>query len=1304
MPINVQVRRNTSAVWISSNPILESGEIGFETDTNRQKIGDGVTRWVNLTYPLVSSFNILNASTLSISTIRTSIIPAADSVYDLGAPGASFRSLYVAGSTIYLGAAKLSSDADGNFSVVNATGQSTTVNLLQSSFSTLTASTISTDNLQGSATSTIIVNSHLIPASTLTYDLGSPSSLWRSVYIGANTINIGSSKLSADPDGNLVVTNTSGQATASNVAAKIFTESFCVAADSNGILVYSYDGLAWTATTNPIRGDCATAAWNGSYWLCGGTAGAGSAILGVSSDGITWQPVTGSNLSYVAKLAWNGSLWVAVGRPKIKNTVCIDTSPDGVNWTLANNMPFGLSGSGISTFGVDVAWNGKYWVATCKVFFNPGGQVIATSSDGLNWIGRSSPLDGFGCNTIAWNGSLWAAGGTVTPGGGTIATSPDGIVWTSVTGLDSNGLSVISIAWNGRILLASTQVRSLDVGSTVYSSRDGITWVSSVISLIGKQLSHIAWNGSNWIAGSGGKSIEAPQVIYTSTDGVTWTPQTSPLNGQNIGASANFIAPRRLFYINSGGGGTSGPAISTFSTLTTSTFTTNSASVPVLRDVTTINGLPYVTGGTTGGLVSATFTPTLNNTYDLGSVTSTFRRLYVSTINGLPFTGSGGPAVSTFSTLTVSSINGLPFNGSGGPAISTFSTLTVSSINGLPFNGSGGPAVSTFSTLTTSSLTINSASVPVLRDVTTINGQPYVTGGTTGGLVSATFTPTLNNTYDLGSATSTFRRLYISTINDLPPGLSSFKDLRASTLVVSSINGLPFTGSGGPTVSTFSTLTVSSINGLPFTGSGGPTVSTFSTLTTSSLIANSASVLSLRDVASINGLPYVAAGTTGGLVSASLIPALDKSYDLGTATSTFRQLFVSTINGQPFTGGGGPEIIASTLTTGIINSANLDGAIALNASLIPAADNAFDLGAPGSTIRALYINTTNTSQLNTDLIVGLSESPKVRVRASLIPAEDNAFDLGAPGSSFRSLYVAASTIHIGNAAISASPTGGLIFTNTLTNQSTSSASAPPTASGTLAGNMSMTGGGLVTWSSDSIEWNGDVTIVTNLTNASTTQGTVLKVGPSTVAMSSLDMLYYAPPVGTSSLYNGGSLHVINGHDHHHEPVADNWFLLANTSSDNSILKWNPASVSLPANSHYNSVTTRTSVRATEVVWNTSEYDPTDVAQLPKILIGISKGESLMITAAAPASVNLPVTYVPQQGDIFKLWNVGQNEISVKDHSGTTLFTVPSTPSGPAMIYIYDRDRTKFIACFPGSAQQLPGDTGIETPRQPPTFY
>lgn len=46
----IQVRKGTAAQWTSANPTLLSGEIGFETDTGKVKIGDGSTAWTGLGY------------------------------------------------------------------------------------------------------------------------------------------------------------------------------------------------------------------------------------------------------------------------------------------------------------------------------------------------------------------------------------------------------------------------------------------------------------------------------------------------------------------------------------------------------------------------------------------------------------------------------------------------------------------------------------------------------------------------------------------------------------------------------------------------------------------------------------------------------------------------------------------------------------------------------------------------------------------------------------------------------------------------------------------------------------------------------------------------------------------------------------------------------------------------------------------------------------------------------------------------------------------------------------------------------
>lgn len=46
----IQLRRGTAAVWSQLNPVLAAGEAGFESDTNKLKIGDGTSTWLALGY------------------------------------------------------------------------------------------------------------------------------------------------------------------------------------------------------------------------------------------------------------------------------------------------------------------------------------------------------------------------------------------------------------------------------------------------------------------------------------------------------------------------------------------------------------------------------------------------------------------------------------------------------------------------------------------------------------------------------------------------------------------------------------------------------------------------------------------------------------------------------------------------------------------------------------------------------------------------------------------------------------------------------------------------------------------------------------------------------------------------------------------------------------------------------------------------------------------------------------------------------------------------------------------------------
>ena len=54
---DMQQKRDTAADWTSNDPTLRAGEMGWESDTGRFKIGDGVTAWTSLAY-VEASFQI----------------------------------------------------------------------------------------------------------------------------------------------------------------------------------------------------------------------------------------------------------------------------------------------------------------------------------------------------------------------------------------------------------------------------------------------------------------------------------------------------------------------------------------------------------------------------------------------------------------------------------------------------------------------------------------------------------------------------------------------------------------------------------------------------------------------------------------------------------------------------------------------------------------------------------------------------------------------------------------------------------------------------------------------------------------------------------------------------------------------------------------------------------------------------------------------------------------------------------------------------------------------------------------------
>jgi hypothetical protein len=99
MATRMQQRRGTASQWTSSNdgdgPILNAGEIGWESDTNKFKIGDGVTYWVDLKY-FVDAEDVIAASLGSY--LQDSDVGAISGVAGLDAS----KNLVVPGTSIHI--------------------------------------------------------------------------------------------------------------------------------------------------------------------------------------------------------------------------------------------------------------------------------------------------------------------------------------------------------------------------------------------------------------------------------------------------------------------------------------------------------------------------------------------------------------------------------------------------------------------------------------------------------------------------------------------------------------------------------------------------------------------------------------------------------------------------------------------------------------------------------------------------------------------------------------------------------------------------------------------------------------------------------------------------------------------------------------------------------------------------------------------------------------------------------------------------------------------------------------------------
>jgi hypothetical protein len=166
----MQQRRGTATQWTSSNegdgPVLNAGEIGWESDTNKFKIGDGVNNWIDLVY----FADVNDTITLSLgSYLQDGDVGAVSGVAGLDAS----KNLVVPGTSIIIEGAT-ADEYETTLTVVDPTADRTIT------FPNATGTVITTGNLSditniGVFTSTIVMEGSSADDHELTISAGNPT-------------------------------------------------------------------------------------------------------------------------------------------------------------------------------------------------------------------------------------------------------------------------------------------------------------------------------------------------------------------------------------------------------------------------------------------------------------------------------------------------------------------------------------------------------------------------------------------------------------------------------------------------------------------------------------------------------------------------------------------------------------------------------------------------------------------------------------------------------------------------------------------------------------------------------------------------------------------------------------------------------------------------------------------------------------------------------------------------------------------------------------------------------------------------
>jgi hypothetical protein len=498
MTTKMQQRRGPASEWTSVNTVLAAGEIGFETDTTKFKIGDGGTRWNDLPYfvntndiesGLLDTDEISEGTTNLYFTDQRAIDAVVDNIGLNDINDVNITDPADGEVLVY---------SDGDWVNQEASGGGIKDITFTTTSRALTLDDINDLVLVDSASEVSIT----IPAnSTVSIPVKSQINI---VQAGDSTVEIVSEQeVVGTVDGNLDpalsaatwTTQTSNFGN-TNILSITYGENLWVAGGYSGQLRSSTNAVTWVTQTSNFGNSNITSIAHGDNLWVAVSAGSSNNQIRNSTDAITWvTQFSNFGNNVVNAVAYDNNLWVAGGA-----LGQLRTSTDTINW-VTQTSNFG------STIINSIAYGDNLWVAVGRA-----GQLRA-STDAITWVTRTSNFltnNSGHILSVAHGNNLWVAGGLL----GALRTSTDTINWvTQTSNFDSFGeeTSINSIAYGDNLWVAGG-------GSQIRTSTNAITWVTRTSNFESSIINSIAYGDNLWVAGGYGGQLRTSENVFDQVD------------------------------------------------------------------------------------------------------------------------------------------------------------------------------------------------------------------------------------------------------------------------------------------------------------------------------------------------------------------------------------------------------------------------------------------------------------------------------------------------------------------------------------------------------------------------------------------------------------------------------------------------------------------------------------------------------------------------------------------------------------------------------------------------------------------